>query len=447
MNLRVRSLAQIRVLSLMGLVAGFLVTAWAADKGPKRSYEVPSIDKIARVDAKGRGWPGAKLASQSLYAFKTEVHPVDGDAYVVVTDHVDGVFLDALKRLVEFREGELLRLKDLGELAEKPAERKKLLSDLKSLHPRFVAIAPRKSSFHENVVLAFLDVISAIDVDPQLDAFPGWLVAADGKSFERLIDQTISFKAAKRNEIKPFTLCQVSAQEIRSQQKACIMDDYFDGMGIAMPSLSVRIKAPGITRELRSAVGDKDDRVIGALGDGRLLSGVPSLSKEALGQASLLMVYGHGAPGRICALSLHAFEEIDFSGKMVLCGACFSAMPAQSDFSILQRGPDGAPIQNHRERFVERVVSQGAIGVLAHMRLSDGFPSVFPVFESMMQGLSAGESVQRLLNATILRVALQRGQFCLAEKDQNNRRAQQKRNALLWVLIGDPALQVVDAAD
>jgi hypothetical protein len=66
----------------------------------------------------------------------------------------------------------------------------------------------------------------------------------------------------------------------------------------------------------------------------------------------------------------------------------------------------------------------------------------------MMQGLSAGESIQRLLNAAILRTGLKSGQFCLAEEDRGKRLVQQKRNALLWVMIGDPALRlVIEEAD
>ena len=242
-------------------------------------------------------------------------------------------------------------------------------------------------------------------------------------------------------------LCQVSVKEFRSQQKACIMDNYFDKIDVSMPSLSVRSRSPGIEKEVRSAVGDEVDFVIGALGGGRLLSSVPSLSKEALEQASLLTVYGHGAPGKICGLSLKAFEEVDFSGKIVFSGACFSAMPVASDFPKLQSGPDGEKIFDRRQRFADRIVSQGGICVLAHMRLSDGFPSVFPVFELMMQGVSVGESLQRLLNAAILRTGMKSGQFCLAKEDLGNKQALQKRNALLWLMIGDPALQMVRSTD
>lgn len=429
------------------VVCVFAALTSVAEEAPRRSYEVPRIDQIKRVDAQGRARLARSLLGQALYIHQTEEHPVKGLAYVVVTDHVDEAYLKPLRRLLEFRKGRLLVYQDLGDLIENDRARGKLRADLKAADARFVALAPRKKSFRENVVLAFLDVASSLDEDAELDVFPGWLIAGDAESFVRLIDQTIAFRSSGVKELKPFTLCQVSAKEIRSQQKACIMDDYFEKLGIKMPSLSVRIRAPAITREIRSAVGDPDDWVIGAMGGGRLLPGLPSQSEAALEQASLMMIYGHGAPGRICALSLDAFQEVDFSGKMVLCGACFSALPEKSDFPLLQRGPGGGRVNHQAGRFADRMVSQGAVAVLAHMRLSDGFPSVFPVFESMMQGLSVGESAQRLLNAAILRVNLPRGQFCLKPSQRGQASAQGRRNALLWIMIGDPALRLVKVAE
>jgi hypothetical protein len=80
-------------------------------------------------------------------------------------------------------------------------------------------------------------------------------------------------------------------------------------------------------------------------------------------------------------------------------------------------------------------VDQGAVVVYAHLRENAGFPHLFPVLEGWMDGLSVGESYQRLLNALLAYNNATPAVFGAAG------RAEAEANALLYVVIGDPALQ------
>jgi hypothetical protein len=71
-----------------------------------------------------------------------------------------------------------------------------------------------------------------------------------------------------------------------------------------------------------------------------------------------------------------------------------------------------------------------------HQRLSSGFPHLYPVLESWLAGSSVGEGYQRLINALIEQKSFQRGQFVIQEKTKKP-----SQNSLLYVVIGDPALQ------
>ena len=88
-NPRDNQSARLRLLCWMAIVCAVPLTSRAADRVPKRMHVVPPVNEIARVDAKGRGRPEVSIQRQSLFAYQTEVHPVDGESYVVVTDHVD----------------------------------------------------------------------------------------------------------------------------------------------------------------------------------------------------------------------------------------------------------------------------------------------------------------------------------------------------------------------
>ena len=78
-------------------------------------------------------------------------------------------------------------------------------------------------------------------------------------------------------------------------------------------------------------------------------------------------------------------------------------------------------------------VENGAVVVYAHMALNAGFPHLFPVLEGCMDGLPVGEAYQRLINALI--------DFQQLTSAELSSRDVAKLNNLLYVIIGDPALQ------
>ena len=74
-----------------------------------------------------------------------------------------------------------------------------------------------------------------------------------------------------------------------------------------------------------------------------------------------------------------------------------------------------------------RAVQNGAVVAFAHLRENAGFPHLYPVLEGWMNGLTVGEAYQRLLNALVAEGGIQPG-----------------ANPLLYVVIGDPALQPLE---
>lgn len=60
---------EVRLWVLVSVLLTFANTVWATEAAAKRSYAVPSMDEVARVDAAGPGLPGAKIRSQYTVCF------------------------------------------------------------------------------------------------------------------------------------------------------------------------------------------------------------------------------------------------------------------------------------------------------------------------------------------------------------------------------------------
>ena len=108
----------------------------------------------------------------------------------------------------------------------------------------------------------------------------------------------------------------------------------------------------------------------------------------------------------------------------------------------MSRAPGGYTV-SQRPAFATRCVDQGAIVFFGHMRLSSGFPHLYPVLEQRMAGKTVGESYQQLMNAIMTVRGLRPGNFILADPLTAGRRLPQ--NILLYVVLGDPALVPVAA--
>ncbi len=152
-------------------------------------------------------------------------------------------------------------------------------------------------------------------------------------------------------------------------------------------------------------------------------------------------MFGHGAPGMTCGMRVEAFDKLALTNKVILCGSCFSAAPAQSDFPKMAVGPDGSEIATDRKRFLMEAIEHGAVVAYGHMRLNAGFPHLYPVLDSLLHGETVGEAYQRLIDGLLEWTQLKPDALVLANPDPDNTPALMRRNQLLYVIIGDPALR------
>ena len=132
------------------------------------------------------------------------------------------------------------------------------------------------------------------------------------------------------------------------------------------------------------------------------------------------------------------------SGKILLSGSCFSASPVASDLPSMRQAPGGYEVQP-RDAFILRAIDNGAVVAFGHQRLSSGFPHLYPVLESWVEGQTVGAGYQQLINALIEFGGFKSGEFLIQKDQKNNKRLPQNR--LLYVVIGDPALQPIQRSN
>jgi hypothetical protein len=116
----------------------------------------------------------------------------------------------------------------------------------------------------------------------------------------------------------------------------------------------------------------------------------------------------------------------------------------QSDWRKMAVGPDGSEVVADRKRFLMEAIERGAVVTYAHMRLNAGFPHLFPVLESMLRGETVGEAYQRLIDALITWTRLTPDGLVLSKSEMDDQFATMRRNNLLYVLVGDPALRPLE---
>ena len=80
-----------------------------------------------------------------------------------------------------------------------------------------------------------------------------------------------------------------------------------------------------------------------------------------------------------------------------------------------------------------------ARGPWHHMRLSQGFPHLYTVLESWLRGETIGQSYQQLINGLIEKSHFDSRALVVDTETLTGKRP--KQNVLLYVLVGDPALQ------
>ncbi len=393
---------------------------------------IPAADELQRADSTTRLTPSER--KNSAYILKTVQHQAGGGRYVVLTDHHESVYLDPLRRLVKHHAGVLLEVEDLATLHRDQDKSNTLLKNLRSSKPKYLAVAPRLRSLRENMLLHVWELLAQIDEDPQLDAYPGILVASTADGLARLVDQSIDNLPRPKESLKPMAISQVPSQtELRSLQKAAILRKQFGTLGLQTPIVAVYTpKATGAPRLSGSPVWNlattNSDRFVRSFNDeiGRTLR-----------SANLVIMHGHGSPGMSCSLDISAIPE-DCRGKLLLTGSCFSASPKLSDLPAMREAPGGYAMTD-KDAFVLRAVDSGAVATFGHMRLSKGFPHLYTVLESWMRGETIGQSYQQLINGLIEKSHFDSRALVMDTETLTGKRP--KQNVLLYVLVGDPALQ------
>ncbi|MGB0599714.1 MAG: hypothetical protein ACPGLY_23770 [Rubripirellula sp.] len=408
----------------------FGIAADGSMLGERETLVIPEINDLPRIDREHR--PSQQAMRQSAYILRTTPHPVAGDQYVILTDHKGSEYLDAIQKLAKHRQGKVIQVDDLSELYSQPTAFDSVRDQLSDA--KYVAIAMRKSSFRENTLLGMWELLSTIDDDAQLDVQPGLLLASDEKTFAGLIDRSISFQTLASDEVKPLAISQINrASETRSLQKAGVLRKVFQQFGMSTSIIA-------IYGEQAAAAPKLPGQQVWNLTNPGKQTFVKSFSPpvaSTMADSKLWIMHGHGIPGMACSVDIDGLPE-DIEGKIVLSGSCFSAVPWESDLPKLREAPGGYTV-TQRDAFSIRAVDQGAVVAFGHQRLSSGFPHLYPVLEGWMEGKTVGQTYQELLNALIGFQQITAGEFVIGERQKANRNLPQNR--LLYVVIGDPALQ------
>jgi hypothetical protein len=418
----------------------------AGRRGREQSPAKLTIPAIADITRVGDGVRPTRQEMQwSLTIVKTEPHPVAKSGYLIVTDHRSEDYLTPLHLLAKHRKGTVVIVKDLATIYSRQEDWDKLSSHLQKVNPRFVAIAPRLESYREKMLIGMWKMLSTLDDDPELDVFPGLLVAPDLPSFEKLITRSMDCQPRSSEDFQAFAQCHFtdnSAGGIKSLQKVAILRKHFAKHGHGTSSLIVA--APKV-REERPLKGDD---IVYAVPKRRLLQSFPAEARESLAKSALLVMFGHGSTGMSCGFSVDAFHGIDLSNKVVMAGSCWSGAPTKLDFPMPRRDAAGTELEDTRERFLMRAIENGALVSFGHMRLNQGFSTLYPVLESWTEGKTVGEAYQRLMNALFRAEKKSRLDEILAldpsdlkQPGENRRSPAIPGNRLLYVIIGDPALQ------
>ena len=398
--------------------------------------EIPDVSQLVRVDRTKR--PSRTEMKNSAFILKTRPHPVAGDRYVVLTDHREASFLSSLQRLAKARDGIILKVDDLATLGQDPKKLVSIRQKLRDARVRFLAVAPRKESFRENMVLGLWELTSTLDADPQVDVLPGILLASTARHLAGLVDRSLRHKPLPVSQLKPLAISQVPrAEELRSLQKAGVLRKWFARTGVTTPIVAVysrrAVKAARLT--------GKNIWNLQATDQQPFLKSFPPAADAAFRSASLVVMHGHGVPGMSCGVDVDGLPN-DLSGKFILSGSCFAASPDRSDFPRIRRIPGGYEVKK-RDAFALRAIDNGSTAFFGHMRLSMGFPHVFPVLEAWSQGKTVGESYQQLINGLIAVRGFRSGRFVVSPDRAAGRRVPQ--GLLLYVVLGDPAVQPFQA--
>ncbi len=398
---------------------------------------IPEIGDITRVNP-GEPIPRSGIRN-TTFIVQPGIHEVDGSGYVIVTDHTDDEYLSSLKLLKEYRNAKIIKTSNLALLYKQPKECECLRKELIKQKVKYIALAPRMESYTENMILGFYELICNLDDDPLLDAYPGILLSSSASGFKKLIDRTVTYSSLKQSELKPMACSMVpNNKELRSLQKNGILHNMFIEYNYDIPMLNIYSEAATKAPELSDSKAFRLD-----FKRRKFVKKLPQEIMDTLQHSSLLILHGHGLPGVSCGLDIDAIPE-KLNTDIVLMGSCFSASSQTSDISPVKLSPDGYKVIP-RKSFAIQTIDNGATVVFGHMRLNNGFPRLFPVLETFMDGRTVGEAYQEIINASIIEGKFDSKKLVLRTKPENPKRI--KQNSLLYVLFGDPALSPIEKLD
>ena len=425
---------QLLILLLAAVVANTVLAQPPATQDQPASNKmipIPDADDLDRVSRKNP--PSREARRNTAFVLQTDPHAVSGTQYVVLTDHKDDAYLASLKRLAEHHGGSVIQVDDLATMHEDENGFVNLRQQLIDVKAKWVAIAPRQESFRENMLLGMWKLLSTLDDDPQIDVFPGVLLASSAESFAKLVDQSIEHQPQPLTTLKPFAISQVQREEeLRSLQKSAILRKLFAELEVETPIVGIYSPRAGNAPRLE---GEKTWSLKIA-GRKKFVKEFPADVSEALNDSNLIVLHGHGIPGMSCSVDKDGLPS-DLSGKMLFAGSCFSASPSKSDLPPMRKAPGGYEVQK-RDAFILQAIDNGAIMAFGHQRLSKGFPHLFPVLEDVLAGKTAGQAYQELLNGLFDMNPVKSDKLVIKLPASSPRVPQ---NLYLYVLIGDPALQ------
>ena len=410
-----------------------ILALWAS--AGAQQFRIPEVGELPRID-RNSPRPASEVMRNSAFILRLKAHAPMGSGYVILTDHSDEGYLEPLQKLARHRKATLIKLADLAAVHQ-PDMLRKLRTRLAELKPKYVALVPRMESYRENMLLGMWELLTTLDDDPFLDVFPGILLASSPTRFKALIERTVNYRRITNKDLRPFAISQVpSNAETRSLQKAGILRKIFAGHGIETPTLAIYTPRATEAPELQ---GEKSWKIQLA-SKGNFVKSLAPEPQAALQEARLVIMHGHGIPGMSCSVDIEGIPA-QSKNQVVLSGSCFSAVPMKSDFPRMSSAPGGYKV-GQRPAFAIRYVDCGATVFFGHMRLSSGFPHLYPVLEKWLEGSSVGESYQQLINGLIEMRGFRPGRFVVEQPVQQRRLPQ---NALLYVIMGDPAIVPFEA--
>lgn len=410
-----------RLLTCLALFTASCLSLSAVDF--TSTLSIPSLESLIRIQTR-EDLRGQNPKDNFVSLVTSEAEAI-GKGYTVLTDHQDALYLASLSKLKRHYQGALVQVKDFRDLSSNKVERERVKAELQDT--RYLAIAPRTASFSENTVLSLLQLLRELDSDPQVDVFPGFLVASSPEGLATIIDTALAHRPVSQAQIQPVAISLVdSKRRTNALQKAGYFRKFFAKTKKETPTFLVYLPrahdAPSLGHDLIWYQQLSKDKAV--------VQNLPDAFDEHFIKSNLVLMHGHGTVGESCRVTTNALHK-DLTGKVVLSGSCFSAAPAHFDWPLEKRDQFST-----QTSFSIRASELGAITSFGHMRLSNGFRYLHPVFEELYAGGSNGEAYHKLLNAA-LKYSPEAASELLSPIPKVRK---PKQNSLLYILFGDPAL-------